>query len=93
MNIDPLSTSNQLYRAQIGNRENEQQPPPVQKRQDDYDRLSTELSSKVRASLKAMPEIRPEVVERGRQLLADPGYPSQDIVRKIAGLITPLPED
>jgi hypothetical protein len=93
MNIDPLSTSNQLYRAQISNRENEQLQQSVQKRQDDHDRVSTELSSKVRASLESMPEIRPEVVERGRQLLSDPNYPSADIMRKIAGLITPLPEE
>jgi hypothetical protein len=93
MNIDPLGTSNQLYRAQAGNRENEQLQQPAQNRKDDSDRVSTELSSKVRASLASMAEIRPEVVERGRQLLADPNYPSASIVRKIAELITPLPED
>jgi hypothetical protein len=92
MNIDPLSTSGELYRAHLSARENE--PQPAQSRtQEDYDRLSTESSNKVRAALAAMPEVRPEMVERGRALLADPNYPSPQIMRQIASLITPLPEE
>ncbi len=33
------------------------------------------------------PEIRPEVVARGRALAADPTYPPPDIINKLAGLI------
>jgi hypothetical protein len=91
MNIDPLGNSGYVPRSQISSREQQGQQTPVAA--DGFDRLSTQLSSKVRASLEEMPEIRPEVVERGRKLLADPGYPSPEIVRKIAALITPLSED
>jgi hypothetical protein len=31
-------------------------------------------------------------VERGRELRDDPSYPGQEIIEKIAALITPLPE-
>ena len=37
--------------------------------------------------LMAMPEIRPSVVEHGRQLLADGSYPSDEIVEKVAEII------
>jgi hypothetical protein len=57
------------------------------------DQLSTGSSARIRSALDSIPEIRPEMVERGRQLLADANYPSQDVVRRIAELITPLPED
>lgn len=91
MNIDPLKTpANTAYSLQsLGQNANPaaQQTPAAQ---DDADKLSVEVTDNVRAALAAMPEIRPEVVERGRQLLADPNYPSKDIVNSIAGLITPF---
>jgi hypothetical protein len=37
-------------------------------------------------------EIRPEVVERGRVLAADPAYPSVDIIRRVAELIVRSPD-
>jgi hypothetical protein len=33
------------------------------------------------------PEIRPDIVARGRALAADPSYPPPDIINKLAGLI------
>jgi len=90
MNIDPLkTTSNQAYTLQsFGQNQNAAQPAPVA--QDDSDKLSAEMTDKVRASLAAMPDIRPEMVERGRQLLANPNYPSPEIINSIAGMITPF---
>ena len=91
MNIDPLSSSgfvpNTSRSGQNGERVTDSST------REDTERLSAELSSNVRESLALLPEIRPEVVERGRQLLADPSYPNQEVVAKIASLITPLPED
>lgn len=90
MNIDPLSNSGFI--------------PPTRRqtsfgqRSDDsasgggFDQLSTDLSNSVRDALANMPEVRPEAVARGRELAADPSYPGQDIVQKIASLITPLSE-
>ena len=91
MNIDPLKTSsNQAYSLNsVGQNQNvASQPTPAA--QDESDRLSADMTDKVRASLAAMPEIRPDVVERGRQLLSDPNYPSPDIINSIAGMITPF---
>jgi hypothetical protein len=41
-------------------------------------------------TLSELPEVRPEMIERGKALLADPNYPSRQICEKIAGLVTPF---
>ncbi len=41
-------------------------------------------------TLDELPEVRSEMVERGKALLADPNYPSRQICEKIAGLVTPF---
>ena len=52
-------------------------PDPV-----DVRRVATLLSV-----LENKPEVRSEVVARGRALAADPSYPPPDIINKLAGLI------
>jgi hypothetical protein len=90
MNIDPLSNSGFIPPSRRNG--------SFSQRADEnssgggFDQLSTELSNSVRNRLASLPEARPEVVARGRELAADPTYPGQDIVRKIASLITPLSE-
>jgi len=56
------------------------------------DRLSTSGVDHLRAALKAQPEVRPEVVQRGRALAADPGYPSPEIIRHISAQILGSPD-
>jgi hypothetical protein len=56
------------------------------------DQISTEHAAFLRAELVRQPEIRPEVVERGRALAADPSYPSSAIVQSIAGRILASPD-
>jgi len=56
------------------------------------DRLSTAGIDQLRAALKAQPEIRPEVVERGRTLAADPAYPSPEIIRHISAQFVDSPD-
>jgi hypothetical protein len=56
------------------------------------DRISTESAAFLRAELDRQPEVRPEVVERGRALAADPSYPSSSIIQSIAGKILASPD-
>ena len=91
MNIDPLSNSNYIQQARVNGRSKPQNDVVTQDQ--DGDSVSTETSENVRSTLASMPEVRPDVVARGRQLAADPNYPSQDVVNKIAKLITPLSEE
>ncbi len=44
-------------------------------------------------ALRSQPEIRPEVVAKGKELLNDPNYPSKEIVDSIAKLIVPFDDE
>jgi hypothetical protein len=90
MNIDPLNNSNFVPPARL-NGQNQSRSGDASSG-GGFDRLLAQLSTSVRDTLASLPEVRPEVVDRGRQLAADPSYPGQDIIQKIASLITPLPE-
>lgn len=88
MNIDPLSSSGgPINRAQGSNHHNAE--APIQ-HEAGRDSISVERSMRIGFAMDQIPEIRPEVVERGRQLLADPNYPGAEITRKIASLIIPF---
>lgn len=90
MNINPIGNSG--YFPHSGQKNGVNGAGQINGNGAKSDHLATNLSNRVRETLASIPEIRPEVVERGRALLADPNYPSQDIVEKIASLISPLPE-
>ena len=49
--------------------------------------LSAGNTAALRNALAATPEIRPEVVEKGKQLAADSNYPSRVIIEKLAEMI------
>lgn len=51
------------------------------------DCFSARNSAILKEALANCPEIRPEIVARGRELAADPGYPSADILRKIGAVL------
>jgi hypothetical protein len=56
------------------------------------DRFSAEQSATLRAALAAQPEIRPEVVARGKELAADPSYPSKEILRQVGQTLLASPD-
>ncbi|PAW68980.1 MAG: hypothetical protein B9S34_00550 [Opitutia bacterium Tous-C1TDCM] len=56
------------------------------------DRISTESAAFLRAELARQPEIRPEVVARGRELAADSSYPSFETLRSVAQQILQAPD-
>jgi hypothetical protein len=56
------------------------------------DNFSASNSAALREALARQPEIRPEVVERARQLAADPSYPSADIIRQVSQKILNSPD-
>ena len=56
------------------------------------DSLSTTGIDQLRAALKSSPEIRPDVVARGRALAADPAYPSFQIIQYVSAQIVNSPD-
>lgn len=88
MNIDPLNSSGGPINGANGSTHRAAETPiQFQAREDS---ISIERSMRIESAMDRIPEVRPEVVERGRQLLADPNYPSPEITGKIASLIVPF---
>ncbi len=56
------------------------------------DQIHVDRAAALRTSLQAVPEIRPEVVERARALAADPTYPSDAIIHRISSAIVNSPD-
>jgi hypothetical protein len=56
------------------------------------DQFSAANSAALRAALAAQPEIRPDVVVRGKALAADPSYPSPEILRSVGQAILRSPD-
>lgn len=84
------STSSSDHTARL-----ESQAPVTQKpvvRGPGADRFAAGHSSTLRAALAAQPEVRPEVVARGKLLAADPNYPSTDVLREVASQIVASPD-
>lgn len=56
------------------------------------DSLSTANAEMLKAKLSSEPEVRPDVVARGRALAADPSYPSMQIIGEVARKIVQSPD-
>ena len=93
MNINNHPQTNELYTQNTKGAE-ARKPSPS----------STEIDAEVKPAgekvdlskldaLRNQPDIRPEVVARGKELLNDPNYPSKEIVDSIAKLIVPFDDE
>ena len=56
------------------------------------DHFSPENSKALEAALNSQPAIRPEMLALGRELAADPSYPSAEILRKVSEVILRSPD-
>jgi hypothetical protein len=55
-------------------------------------RLLSGATGQFQDALASQPEIRPEMVEKGRVLAEDPDYPSAAVIKHVAGLILNSPD-
>ena len=67
-------------------------PKVVIRNPDNTDQFSAENTAALRVALNRTPEVRPEVVARGRALASDPSYPSAEILRKVGEAIIKSPD-
>ena len=67
-------------------------PKVVIRNPDNTDQFSAENTAALRVALNRTPEVRPEVVARGRALAADPSYPSAAILSKVGEAIIKSPD-
>ena len=56
------------------------------------DQFSAQHSAALAAALAAQPEVRADVVARGKALATDPNYPSAEVVRNVAAQILRAPD-
>ena len=49
-------------------------------------------TANLREALRAVPEVRPEVVARGLALAADPSYPSTEVLRRVGRALLRSPD-
>ena len=56
------------------------------------EQLSTGGADQLRTLIASQPEVRPEMVEKGRALAADPDYPPASVIRQIAGMLVNSPD-
>jgi hypothetical protein len=56
------------------------------------DRFSPRQAGALQAALQAHPEVRSEVVARGRQIAADPAYPSEAVMARVAAVLLAQPD-
>lgn len=56
------------------------------------DQFSARQAGALQSALQSHPEVRPEVVARGRLLTADPDYPSAAVLTKVASAILASPD-
>jgi hypothetical protein len=79
MKIDPVKTQSV---AQPGKtRAREAKPETKQTARDSF---KPEQKERLMTLLKSQPDVRPEVVERAKALAADPSYPSDKVIAKLA---------
>ncbi|MDD5348989.1 MAG: hypothetical protein PHQ12_02140 [Chthoniobacteraceae bacterium] len=53
------------------------------------DSYMPEQNDNLMQALRNQPDVRPEMLERAKQLAADPGYPPKDVIDAIANILVP----
>lgn len=51
------------------------------------DSYMPEQNENLMQALQNQPDVRPEVLERAKQLVSDPGYPPKDVINSIANAL------
>lgn len=93
MNINNHPQTNKLYTQNINGAEASKRSKPSPETETELKPAEEKVELSKLDALRSTPEIRPEVVARGKELLKDPNYPSKEIVDSIAKLIVPFDDE
>ena len=93
MNINNNNNANHLYTQNLTNRQSAKAAQASVASKLEAASSGEKVDFSKLDALRNEPEIRPEVVARGKELLNDPNFPSQEIVDSIAKLIVPFADD
>lgn len=93
MNINPQNNASNIYAQNLGKAG---QNAPAKSDTDASGKASAagdKLQLNALDSLRSQPEVRPEMVAKGKELLNDPNFPSKEMMQDIAKLIVPFADD
>jgi len=93
MNINNHPQTNELYTQKINGTEATKRSSAPAEAGAEIKPAGEKVELSKLDALRSTPEIRPEVVARGKELLNDPNYPSKEIVDSIAKLIVPFDDE
>ena len=93
MNINNRPQTDELYTQNTKGAEARKPKPSSSEGETEVKPSGEKLDLSILGALRDQPEIRPEVVARGKELLNDPNYPSKEIVDSIAKLIVPFDDE
>jgi hypothetical protein len=88
--IDSTSSSDRAARATPYT--GDLQRSPIRPNPVAGDQLSTQQAEQLHQALAQSPEIRPDVLARGRELAADPNYPPAAVIASVASQIVNSPD-
>ena len=66
---------------------------PVQAPKPEEVKAETEKIQQLAEKVQELPDNRPDVVERGKELLSDPNYPSPDVEDQVAKILLGVAEE
>ena len=84
--INNTTKTDSTLRAEIIAGQNSR-PAVAAPRPTDTERLSASSQDTLQTVLSQQPEVRPEVVARGKELAADSSYPALKIILQLSGLL------
>lgn len=85
--IQPTSQFSGYFRTDALSSQPGQKTASEASSSDASERLSSQQTDTLRESLASTPEVRPEVVSRGKELAADSNYPPRVIIENIAKML------
>jgi len=93
MNIDPQNNASHLYAQNLGKAGQNVPAKPAAEQKAPVADSADKLQLNALDTLRSEPEVRPEVVAKGKELLNDPNFPSKEMMNEIAKLIVPYADD
>lgn len=93
MNIDPQNNASHILSQNIAKSGQQAPAKSESNANNSVNNAGDKLELNTLDSLRSIPEVRPEMVAKGKELLNDPNFPSQEMINQMAKLIVPFADE
>ncbi|EDY83293.1 hypothetical protein VDG1235_2919 [Verrucomicrobiia bacterium DG1235] len=93
MNINPQNNASHVYAQNLGKSGQNVSAKPSEGTSGPAAASGDKLQLSALDALRSEPEVRPEVVAKGKELLNDPNFPSKEMMFDMAKLIVPFADE